>query len=283
MDLALAVLFGTMQGIAYKAAAQAGCRRFHIIAVERSVIVLIMALYSLKSAGFELNTTVALIGLAAGICVFVARWLLLKALAIGSAGTTWAMLQLSISIPVLASIFLWGEIPRFHQGIGLILVPVGVILMRKTGGTVRDPATDKKQRAWLKYILACFFAEGAGGLCLKAVSVLNLAGSRNMFILIMCFTAVVLCAAVLFGQRSLPNRKELSYGSLAGIFVGPCAIFWLRGILSVPAIIFFPVVTASVIVLISVLSRLIWKERMTLMQKLGIGMAVGAAILIACQ
>ena len=283
MDLALAVLFGTMQGIAYKAAAQAGCRRFHVIAVERSVIVLIMALYSLKSAGFELNTTVALIGLAAGICVFVARWLLLKALAIGNAGTTWAVLHLSISIPVLASIFLWGEVPRPHQVIGLILVPVGVILMREMGGTVPDPTSGRKQRAWVKYILACFFAEGACGLCFKAVSVLNLAESRNMFILILCFVAVVLCAAVLLGQRSLPNRKELSYGGLAGIFVGPCAIFWVRGILSVPAIIFFPVFTASVIMLVAVLSRLIWKERMTLMQKLGIGMAVGAAVLIACK
>lgn len=289
-DLALAVLFGTIVGVVYKGATQAGCRRLPFLMVERIVIVAIMALYSLRGTGFDFSPTVALVSLIAGSSIFCSRWLLLKALTYGKVGLSWTILNLSVILPVLFSILIWNETPSIQQAFGLILTPLSIIFMRERAvGTIPETAAWKadaeaekrRKRSWYKFIILCFLFEGTFGLCFKSVRELNLAESRNMFILLYNLSALGFLIPLVLKTKTIPDAKEGGAGVATGVCVSVSAIFFVRAILQLPGTVSFPVASASGILLMMVISRLIWKEKSSVWQKLGLLLAVTAIVLIS--
>jgi len=290
ITLIFAIIFGTASGLIYKAAVQTGCRRVPLIAVERAIIVALMCVYALRGTGFDLCPTVMLVAVAGGVTIFASRWLLLKTLGMGNVAVSWTIFNLSVTVPILFSIFVWGEIPNVHQTLGLVLVPVGIIFMRERtamaapeteAGNAALKTDQARRRAWLICVLLCFFMEGTFGLCFKLLKEWDLADSRNMFILLYNFCAMILSGSVVMKTRTVPGRKELFAGICAGLMVTAAAVLWALAVIALPGIVFFPVVTASGIVLMAVSSRLIWKETTTGRQKFGMALAVGAVILIA--
>lgn len=290
IHLVLAVVAGVLAVIVYKEATRCSCRRLPLIAVERTVSVAVLCLYGLSGKGYEVSWGVVLLGLGAGVALFSARWLLLKALTFGKAGVSWTIVNLSVVLPVLFAMIVWKEEATVYQVIGLVLVPLGIILMReKSAGTPAEAVAwdnqaqeeRRKRRSWLKFILLCLFLEGAFALSFKLVGRLRLAESRNMFILLYNFFALTLALPLVVRARAVPGRKELVAGAAAGVCVSVSAIFFITAAAHLEAIRFYPIATASSIVLVAIASRLIWKERTTAIQKVGMVLALAAIGLIA--
>jgi uncharacterized membrane protein len=131
LNLALVIFFFTAAAMVYKAANQAGCRQLGTITAERTAVILFIGLYI---AFFDkLRISFELTGFAAigGAAIFFSRWTLLLALVSGKVSSSWTVVNLSIAIPTLASIFIWGEIPGVKTIIGLALVPPAVMLLRE--------------------------------------------------------------------------------------------------------------------------------------------------------
>ncbi|MDQ3700474.1 MAG: hypothetical protein M3442_06080 [Chloroflexota bacterium] len=140
---------------------------------------------------------------------------------LGVAVTT-SLLRLSVVVPVLASITLWGEWPTPAQGVGLLLaagalpllsVPAGAhsSVISATGGTPAPPASDIKSSAWVGDLsgrgsgaaarlpvivlaLVTVLISGAGLLAAKAFAELELPEQRPIYVLAVYAVATLLAA-----------------------------------------------------------------------------------------
>ena len=70
-----------------------------------------------------------LVGLAGGVCAFVAGYAGLRALSFGSLNATWSLLRVSTVIPVLASIVIWGELQAATSVRQVVVKLAGVVCL----------------------------------------------------------------------------------------------------------------------------------------------------------
>ncbi len=55
----------------------------------------------------------------------------MRALKYGKISTSWIVLNLAVLIPILASIFIWKEIPDIKKILGICLIPISFLLLRE--------------------------------------------------------------------------------------------------------------------------------------------------------
>jgi drug/metabolite transporter (DMT)-like permease len=285
--LLISVCVGVTAGLAYKFAISAGCRRFQLITCERITIVAALAVASLVVGGFEYDHRVLALSLLAGLAVIAARWTLMRALILGKAGLTYTIWNLAVIIPVIASIFLFGEVPTLVQALGIVLVVVGIVCMREVDVPTADGAAAStgnpggaQRRAWFIVILSCCLIEGIFGTIFLVVKEWGLEESRNLFILLFSAWASLFSLGIVIGQRKLPNSMEIRFGALTGLSIGSCGFFGIMAMIQLPGIVFFPTATALSIVLLVVASFVVWRERTTVMQTIGLFVALVAVLLV---
>jgi len=280
--LFLTIIGGVIASLAYKAAAEMGCRRMHHLMVERAILVLGFAGLGIALGGMTVTGEVIVVSSLAGMFLWVSRWALLKALSIGHAGITFTLWKLSLAIPVLVSIFLWGETPGLLQIVGLVLVPACLLLLRNRE---KNEAATRKQIGFGKALypaLLCAAAEGIFLCFFKWIDVHDLGASRNLFLFL--YNVVVLAAITLATSSrgwSLPSRKEYLSGTVGGLGLIIGGYFGILAVLQVSGIIFFPVASAGVLLLTVIFTPLIWQEKTTAAQWIGIALSVIAIVLVS--
>jgi uncharacterized membrane protein len=279
--LLITIIGGVIASLAYKASAEMGCRRMHHLMVERAILVLGFVGLGIAFGGMAVTGEVIVVSSLAGISLWVARWALLKALSLGHSGITFTFWKLSLAIPVLVSIFLWGETPGPSQIIGLALVPACLLLLRDRVG---NEGADRKMTFGkaLYPALLCAAAEGIFLCCFKWIDVHDLGASRNLFLVL--YNVVVLAAIVVATYSrdwSLPSKKEYLSGTAGGLGLIIGGYFGILAVLQVSGIIFFPVASAGVLLMTVIFTHLVWKEKTSIAQWLGIALSALAIVFVS--
>lgn len=129
--LFLSVIFYTIAALIYKHANQIGCDRINLIVTERIAAVFFMLLYLVFFNTFKMSIQITLLACIGGVTIFLSRLALLTSLKYGKISSSWTAVNLSVVIPVIASIFLWKETPNPKQVAGLVLVPLAIFLLQE--------------------------------------------------------------------------------------------------------------------------------------------------------
>ncbi len=282
----IAVGLGSGSGLIYKTALQTKCRSLALFTVERGTVVFLFSFLSLKLSDFQPQINAFWVGLAGGIAIMLARLSLLRAFTLGSTSLSWTIHNLSVAIPISASIFLFGEDPTRWQVAGLVTVPLSIMVIREK---TKNLYTDKKnltfkeaiRTSWLSLILICFLFEGCLGICFKLIKEWGLQNSGNFFILIYNLAAFLICLIVILQSKQFPTKKDFFYGTASGICIGVSSYFWVRIIVSMPGIIFFPIATIGGILVMTLCSYLIWNEKINRRQKWGLILALISILLVS--
>ena len=280
--LFISIIGGVIACLAYKASTEMGCRRMQHLLVER--LILVTGLVCLGSAlgGMALTADVILLGFAAGISLFVSRWGLLKALSMGHAGITFTFWNLSLIIPVLLCIFLWEEVPTAWQIAGLMLVPACLLLLRERVTGEMSPNKDLSLWKIPFPILLCVSGEGILSICFKMMDVLGLDASRNLFLVLFNFVAVIAVVSTIYSRGwSPPRKKEYLCGASSGLGFTITGFFGILAILQIPGIIVFPVSSAGSLLLTLLCTHILWPEKTSTAQRLGIALAIVAIVLVS--
>ncbi len=132
--LLISVVFFAVAALLYKYANHINCDRISIIVSERIVTVMLLFIYIVLFDRFALSPVITLLALAGGTTIFLSRIALLASLKYGKVSSSWTIVNLSVVIPVFASIFLWHEIPSNRQIVGLLLVPAAIGLLQEEPG-----------------------------------------------------------------------------------------------------------------------------------------------------
>lgn len=131
INLLIALALMSATAMIYKLATHKKCERLSIIIGERIAIVLLTTFYIATFDEFHFGPEVMGLGLLGGASIFIARWALLNALKYGKLSPSWTIVSLAVAVPIIASIFIWGEIPDLRRTIGLLLVPLAIMLTQE--------------------------------------------------------------------------------------------------------------------------------------------------------
>ncbi|MHB9027023.1 MAG: hypothetical protein ACYC7E_23045 [Armatimonadota bacterium] len=183
-----------------------------------------------------------LLGLAVGVLFYVSILVLVRANTLGSAAVAWAVLNLSMIVPILLAPFLFDE--RFVLIDLLVLVLFGVMLLLFTRGVAASGETPVRSLgAYVLALLGIFALNGVFMLGYKYKQELFDAGNSGGFTAITYLSAAFLAAlAYLFSRHPRPalGLREVRWGALAGIASGGGFLCVLAGV-SLPSVVVFPV------------------------------------------
>ena len=227
----------------------------------------------------------ALLGVANGASFFAQFLLILAAYRLAGVGITTAVGAAGIVVPVLVSWRLWGEPMTPWRWVALGVVPVSMLLMR------RKPAT-RSHLSWkADLILAAIFLNSglsytlhkAANIYLPAVPAEPILFFRPHQIVYGAFlfaAAAVFSAAYAAARRGRIGKADLALGSIIGVANVLATLFAVVGLGVVAAGVFLPTVTCASVALSATVSWVLWREKLTPRQLVGLAAAAGVVVLV---
>ncbi|MGI8912485.1 MAG: hypothetical protein ACR2JY_01640 [Chloroflexota bacterium] len=244
-----------------------------------------VSLALLLQAPAPASPTVVLYGIVNGMQYQVTFLLMYAMLSMTGVAVMTSFLRLSVFIPTIASIAIWSEYPSPVQAVGLALTALALPLL----GTAASRTAPAAWRSWrpLSLILTTMLFSGAGLLAAKAFSELHLEAQRPVYLVAAYGTATVL-SVLTWPLRPRLERTQAPGGVWQalglGIITGLCNIgqlaAFLRGLAVVPGIIAFPVTAAGGLLVVTLVGRLAWNERIAGRAGAGIVLALAAVALV---
>ena len=187
--------------------------------------------------------------------------------------------KLSVVLPTLAGVFLFGEKLNYVVTLGIVLALVALVLV--VGGKKQSSKTNKIN--WLLPVLI-FFGTGMGDILMKLTEQKNAAPDMSFMIafiyLIAMLFGILLVVIDLIRGKSKWQWKSALGGIGLGIinfFSTYCVYHAMR---CFDNVVLFPVYNIGVVCLTALTGWLLFKEKLTWKNYLGLGIAIIAVILI---
>jgi len=186
--------------------------------------------------------------------------------------------QLSVVVPVAASVFVYGESLGGLQLLGVAVAVAALpFLAYKSKGNPNDPV----DRGLIPLMAAMLVVQGFAQLSSKVLVASDLEAERNMFFLTVFMSATLLTTPLAIrarGQVSLPRDAGLGVG--VGAFNMLTNMSVLLALRSVPASLFFPLNGSGGLMLTTFAAMLLFRERISGVNALGVALTLAAVALI---
>ena len=230
------------------------------------------------SIGVPLSGFTVLMGALFGLATALGTMFKLRALSKGPLHLTNLITTASTILPAVSGALFFGEEFSVWKLLLVLLLLVFIwISLKKT----EDSGFE---RCWLFDCMISFFSIGAIGLLQKIHQSSAYLEEGNWFVAIGFFVTVLYSLLPLLRQKETTRlqlpRKEVLFALLAGICIYIPNVFNLRlsGIL--PSQIFFPVINGGNIILTSLAALVLFREKLTLRQAIGLVGGIVSLILI---
>lgn len=216
------------------------------------------------------TTEMAVIGYGIGIGLFFFIAFVVFSFAIKKKGmaTTVTIGRLSLALPVLFSIFLWGETPTIPDVIALLLILVIILTWEGKIGKVSP------------ILIVLFFLFGSIDTGMKYFKLHFSHVDDGFFLVILYYSSMVWSWAYLLVKKIKPGRKDILKGFLLGIPNFFSAYFLLKALHTVPAYVTFPFINVGMIILSSVAGVMVFKEKLDRRKIILVILGIGAVILL---
>lgn len=180
-------------------------------------------------------------------------------------------MKLGVLVPTLMAMLVFREQPRAMQLAGLALAVAAIITLNFERG---QKASGKG--LLLLLLLVCGGTEALTNVYDKMG---NPAG-KDLFLLVIFFTALVLSAVSLIRKGGKPTRWDLLCGIGVGIPNYFSSRFLLGALKTVPAVVVFPVYSTATILIISATGILAFGETLSRRKAIALGLILGALVLL---
>ena len=209
------------------------------------------------------------LGVPNGVLYFVHLLIILTGYRLAGVGITMAFAAMGVLIPVLLSWYTWGEPMPPSRWAAVAILPVAAVLMR--------PNASEHKHLTLKgdIVLAMTLLMGGTVATIhKSFDMYAQEAARPLY-LTSLFTAAAITSVVYVWARRLRYRwRGVVIGSILGGANSLATLFVLLGLSVLPAVVFYPISGSLVISCSVVVSWLLWRERITRRQMLGVCSAV---------
>ena len=190
--------------------------------------------------------------------------------------------KLSVVLPTLAGVVLFSERLNFVATMGIVLALVALVLV--VGGKNESSKTNKT--SWLLPILI-FFGTGAGDILMKLTEQRNQAANMSFMITFIYFIAL-LFGILIVAYDLIRGRSKWQWKSaVGGIGLGVINYFSTSSVYQAMRcfdnVMLFPVYNIGVVSLTALVGWMLFKEKLTWKNYLGLAIAIIAVILITMK
>ena len=181
-------------------------------------------------------------------------------------------MKLGVIVPTLTSILAFGEVPRAAQIAGIVLAIAAILIIQLEKGS------GKAKNALGLVIL--LIAGGSTDVLSKIYEELGSSALSDQYLLYTFFVALVLCGLVAAYKKQRLTVSDVAFGLLVGVPNYFSARFLLLSLSAVPAVIAYPTYSVGTIVLITLVGKVFFKERLSRRQIMAMGVILVALILL---
>lgn len=225
-------------------------------------------------SGFSWHLETMLFGLFYGISLCISMHTGFKALSIGPMALTSIIASFSLIIPFLFGIILWNEILTLLKFSGIILLLLSIFLINAK----KESGFSAK---WLFYALVTLLSNGFCSVIQKMHQIKFPTLYRTEFM----FWALLCVSIILTITYNTKRNGKVKFGfSLLGIASGIancCANFIVLFLSATEnASVLFPIIAVANIITVWVIGILFFKERLKVLQAIGLVMGVVSVVLL---
>jgi drug/metabolite transporter (DMT)-like permease len=297
--LALAVTCSLAIAVIFKISEHRGLDRVALLTVNYAVAFavaggLLAGGYGAVGEGLALSPRLLALGVLTG-ALFIGGFVLF-AYAIRVAGISLAtgVMRLSVALPFLASWFVWGEVPSAAQIVGLAVAGMAFFLIARRGAPASaahvvgaaTPSGGDEDRLRVAGVLALLFlAGGTVDVAMKTFDETFAATNSRALFLLMVFGVAFAIGLVLVVARGLrsgawPRGATVAWGVGLGVVNYGSAEFILQAIARLSGPFVFPVNNIALVIGAALVGVFVWGERLSTANKLGLGLAALALVLL---
>ena len=238
------------------------------------------------------NNVTFICGLGFGACYALCTIFNLIALKVGPISLTTLFLQFSLVLPVIFGIFFYYEYPGylFYIAAALLAASILLIILKKSDGENKEAAVNPK---WLLYAFISLFMNG--GCCIVQTfhqrywQKQGLDGHcKSEFMIFGMLFVIIFCIVGAFVTMRGWKKEEVAdtvknsmiYGGISGIMNGVLNLCTMIAVLHFDAKIVFPIMCGGALIVTILMSLILFKEKMTVKQWIGVGLGAVAIVLL---
>ena len=190
--------------------------------------------------------------------------------------------KLSVVLPTLAGVVLFSERLNFVATMGIVLALVALVLV--VGG--KNESVKTKKTSWLLPILI-FFGTGTGDILMKLTEQRNAAADMSFMIAFIYFIALLFGILIVAYDLIRGKSKWQWKSALGGIGLGVINFFSTfcvyHAMRCFDNVMLFPIYNIGVVSVTALTGWLLFKEKLTWKNYLGLAIAIIAVILITMK
>ena len=235
----------------------------------------IMAAMVISNASWEVSPFTLGLGAVTGLTYAAGMYLNLTLMGKRGAAITSSMIQLSVLIPIAVSVFFYGETLGSLQllGIGLAVASLPLLAAKP----MQKLELDKEV---IPMIIVTIIVVGFSQLSSK-ILIQSGFGSQNNFFLLAIFTsAAILVSPLAWRNRESIVSKDGLFGFGVGVFNVASNRFLILALTTLPGAIVFPVSSAGSLLLVTISAIVLYKEKVSRVNLVGILLTLAAVVLI---
>jgi len=247
-----------------------------VVPVNYLVIAILLGATLAATDRLETSPQVIRIGVVTGIAFICSMAMMTWALEVAHVAVVLVAHRLSVVVPVIAALCLWQEEAQVVQFLGLGVAVVGLWLVTGSESTHRH----HRGLAAMGIVAGVFLLQGTGHSCLRWVSHAGLDDHIFSVLFFVAVTAGILGAMRVAVSGIRPRRPEILMGVGIGLFNLVALATILETLSRFPAIIFFPVLGCTIVILDSLTAHFGWKEKLHRRAWFGVALAVVAIVMV---
>ena len=181
-------------------------------------------------------------------------------------------MKLGLLVPIIISVVCFREVPDAVQVIGFVVAVLAILLINLK----QDDAAVQSPVGLILLLLT-------GGMADAMSKIYEEVGDRALseqFLVYTFFSAMILCLFLMAQKKQRIGLPELGFGMLIGIPNFFSSRFLLLALKHIPAVVTYPTYSVSAILLITLIGVLVFRERLSRRQWLGLGMIILALMLL---
>lgn len=192
-------------------------------------------------------------------------------------GVSIAAMRMSLIFPIAVSLFVFGETIGIIKYGGIILALGSLLLMVPR---IRTKSISGISDAWLPILI--FLMTGFADTGLKIYEQLFASKiSEDLFVSGIFFISFLVGGSILIKSGEMNfSYKEIGYGIATGIVNLYSSIFLIYALKLMPGSIVFPILNVALVVLGTFIGIFIWKDRPSIKQWSGLGIAIISIFLL---
>ena len=236
------------------------------------------------SALFTVSAFSLLLSIAFGASVAITQLAQAKAMGMGPSALVTFLYTCGFTIPLLYGILFWDETWSVYQGIGVALLIVSLILaMEKT-------VKKRTGLGWFVFAIVAMIGSGSSAIMQKTHQRSAFADELSIFLVMALFFSTVFTgiATLMLPKDTEKDKLVGSEGKIRKVMVpiglGVCvgALNFLNLYLSgkLPSVILFPIYNVGSMLLTTVVSSIIYKEKLTKKQTVSFLIGIAAIFMI---